>query len=225
MDRTDLSRLPRALVDHCIASSPAPPAARVLAIDHSDDPTPGQQEFPFSNHDYQSHWSLPLCMFAGTSHALVTASLRSGTRPTGADNAMLVVRLLSSLRHHWPHTQMLVRGERHCATPEVLDVLTSSRWTDGVFGLAGHAVVLRQAAPTLQAARRLHHQRGALAHAHGHAPPARSRLYDECTSAAQAWGHPWRVGLKAAGRSAGATPRFVVTSLAAPTPHRLYADL
>jgi hypothetical protein len=70
----------------------------------------------------------------------------------------------------------------------------------------------------MPAARRLHPQRGARAHAHGQAPPARRRLYAACTDAAQAWGPPWRVVRKANGLSAGAPPRLVVTSLAAPTP-------
>jgi hypothetical protein len=52
--RTDLSRLTQALVEHCIASAPEPPAAIVLDLDHSDDPTPGQQECTCSHHDSQS---------------------------------------------------------------------------------------------------------------------------------------------------------------------------
>jgi Transposase DDE domain group 1 len=225
MDRKDLYRLTRALVDHFIASYPEPPAAIVLDIDHSDDPTHGQQEFAFYNHYYKNHCYLPLFIFEGTSHALVTAYLRPGIRPTGAENAMILVRLLSYLRHHWPHTHILVRGDSHFATPEVIDVITSYRWTDFVFGLAGNAVLLRQAAPTMQAARRLHHQRVALAHAHGQAPPASSRLYDAFPYAAQSWGRPWRVVLKAEVMSAGDNPRFVVTSLDAPTPPMLYEDL
>jgi hypothetical protein len=47
LDRQDLYRLTHALVDHFIASDPEPPAAIVLDLDHSDDPTHGQQEFPF----------------------------------------------------------------------------------------------------------------------------------------------------------------------------------
>jgi hypothetical protein len=213
------------LVDHFIASYAEPPAAIVLDRDHSDDPTYGQQEFAFSNHHSQNHCSLPLFIVEGTSHALVTASVRPGTRPPGAENAMIVVRLLSSLRHHWPHTHMLVRGESHCATPEVIDVIASSRWTDGVFGLAGHAVLLRQAASTLQEARCLHRQRVALAQAHGQAPPTSSRLYDECVSAAGSWTQPWRVVRKAEVRQKDDNPRFVVTSLEAPTPQMLYEDL
>jgi hypothetical protein len=157
-------------------------------------------------------------MFAGTSQALVTASLRPGTRPTGAAKALLVVRLLSYLRHHWPHTPMRVRGESPCATPAGIDVIAAYRWTDVVCGLAGHAVVLRQAASTLQEARGLQPQRGALAHAHGQAPPTRSRLSTECVSPAPAWAQPWRVGRQAEGMRAGANPRLVVTSLEAPPP-------
>ena len=225
MDRKDIYRLTRALVDHFIASYVEPPAAIVLDVDHSDDPTYGQQEFAFYNHHYQNHCYLPLFIFEGTSHALVTAYLRPGTRPPGTENAMILVRLLSYLRRHWPHTHLLVRGDSHFATPEVIEVITSYRRTDFVFGLAGNAVLLRQAAPTIEAARRLHHQRVALARAHGQAPPTSSRLYDEFDYAAGSWAQPWRVILKAEVMSAGDNPRFVVTSLEAPTPQMLYADL
>src|SRR2546422_489802 len=163
VDRKDLYRLTRALVDHFIASYAEPPAAIVLDLDHSDDPTYGQQEFAFYNHHYQNHCYLPLFIFEGTSHALVTAYLRPGTRPTGAENAMILVRLLSYLRRHWPHTHILVRGDSHFATPELMDMIAHRRWTDFVFGLAGNAVLLRQAAPILEEARRLHQHRVRLA--------------------------------------------------------------
>src|SRR2546430_3671936 len=225
IDRKDLYRLTRALVDHFIASYPEPPAAIVLDIDHSDDPTYGQQEFTFYNHHYQNHCYLPLFIFEGTSHALVTAYLRPGVRPTGAENAMILVRLLSYLRHHWPHTHILVRGDSHFATPEVIDVLAHRRRTAFVFGLAGNAVLLRQATPTLQEARRLHHQRVALAQAHGQAPPVSSRLYDEFVYAAKSWAQPWRVVLTSGVMSAGGNPRLVLTSLWPSPPPMGYEDL
>jgi hypothetical protein len=225
VDRKDLYRLTTALVDHFLASYPEPPAAIVLDLDHSDDPTHGQQEFAFYNHYYQNYCYLPLFIFEGTSHALVTAYLRPGTRPTGAENAMILVRLLAYLRQHWPHTHILVRGDSHFATPEVIDVIAHRRWTDFVFGLAGNAILLRQAAPVLHDAQRLHQQRVALAHAHGEPAPTSSRLYDEFAYAARSWAQPWRVVLKAEVMSAGDNPRFVVTSLNAPTPQMLYEDL
>ena len=50
MDRKDIYRLTRALVDHCIASYAEPPAAIVLDLDHSDDPTYGQQALACYKH-------------------------------------------------------------------------------------------------------------------------------------------------------------------------------
>jgi hypothetical protein len=213
------------LVDHFIASYPAPPPAIVLDLDHSDDPTHGQQAFAFDNQYYRSYCSLPLCIFEGPSHAVVTACLRPGTRPTGAENAMSLARLLSYLRHHWPRTHILVRGDSHFATPQGINVIAHRRWTDFVCGVAGHAVLLRQAAPVMQAARRLHRQRTALAQAHGTSPPTRSRLYAEFAYAAASWSQTWRVVLNAEVMAAGDTPRFVVTSLGAPTPQRVYEEL
>ena len=225
VDRKDLSRLTRVLVDHCIASYPEPPAAIVLDLDHSDAPTHGQQEFAFYNNYSQNHCYLPLFIFEGTSHALVTACLRPGKRPTGAENAMIFVRLLASLRRHWPQTPILVRGDSHFATPEVIEVIAHRRHTDFVFGVAGHAVLLRQAAPVMQEARGLSQQRIALAQVHGTRPPASTRLYEEVFYGAASWSQPWRVIVKAAVMAAGDNPRFVVTSLAAPTPQQVYEDL
>src|SRR3989441_10937249 len=167
VDRKDVYRLTTALVDQFITSYAEPPAAIVLDLDHSDDPTYGQQEFAFYNHHYKSYCSLPLFIFEGTSHALVTACLRPGVRPTGAENAMILARLLPYLRQRWPHTHILVRGDSDFATPEIIDVIAHRRRTDFVFGLAGNTVLLRHAEPLLQEARRLHQQRTALARAHG----------------------------------------------------------
>jgi hypothetical protein len=223
--RTDLSRLTQAFVDHFIASYPEPPVAIVLDLDHSEDPTHGQQELIFSNHHSQSYYYLPLFIFEGTSHALVTACLRPGKRPPGAENAMILVRLLSYLRRHWPYTHILVRGDSHLANPEVMEVIAHRRLTDFVFGLAGNPVLLRQAAPVMQEARNLFQQRTALAHAYGEQPPLSSRVYEDFSSAAASWAQPWRVIVKAEAMAAGDNPRFVVTSCETPTPHHVYEDL
>jgi Transposase DDE domain group 1 len=225
VDRKDLYRLTQALVAHFVASYPEPPTAIVLDLDHTDDPTHGQQELAFYNHYYQSYCYLPLLIFEGLSGALVTACLRPGTRPTGAENAMILVRLLAALRRHWPRTHILVRGDSHFATPEVIEGLAHRHLIDFVFGLAGNTVLLRHAAPVMQEARRLHPQRSALAQAHHARPPVSSRLDAEFAYAAASWAQPWRVILKAEVMAAGDNPRLVVTSLAAPTPQCVYEDI
>ena len=153
------------------------------------------------------------------------ACLRPGKRPTGAEHAMLLTRLLASLRPQWPETHLLVRGDSHFATPEVIDAITRVPLTDFVGGLAAHAVLLRQAEPVMEAARPLHRQRTALAQANGEPPPTRSRLYEAFSYAAASWFQAWRVSCKAEGMPAGDNPCFVVTSLDAPAPRMLYEDL
>jgi Transposase DDE domain group 1 len=225
VDRKDLYRLTRTLVEHFLASYLEPPAAIVLDLDHTDDPTHGQQELAFYNHYYKSYCYLPLFVFEGTSGALVMACRRPGKRPTGVENARILARLLTHLRRQWPETHLLVRGDSHFATPEVIDTIIRVPETDFVFGLAANAVLLRQATSVMEAARQLHRQRTAAAQAHGEAPPTSSRLYEEFSYAATSWSQAWRVICKAEVMPAGDNPRFVVTSLTAPAPPRLSEDL
>ena len=171
----------RACVDHFLHSYPDPPEAIVLDLDHSDDPTHGQQEFTFYNHHYRTYCYLPLCIFAGLSQALVTAYLRPGTRPKGSENAQILAHLLPYLRRHWPQTHILVRGDSHFATPEVVHVLAQQPLTDFVFGLAGNAVLHRHAAQALDEARRLPQYRLAIAHAHGTPAPTRPYRRERAT--------------------------------------------
>jgi hypothetical protein len=125
----------------------------VLDLAHADDPPHGPPAFAFSHHPSQRYGSLPRCICDGTAPALVPACLRPGTRPTGAANARMGVRLLASRRRHWPPTPLLVRGDRPGATPAGLDGLAQRRLTDCVCGVAGKAGLLRPAAPVMPAAR------------------------------------------------------------------------
>ena len=98
----DLYRMARAFVDQFIASYAKPPAVIVLDMDHSEDATHGQQELAFYNHHYRNHCYLPRFIFEGLSGKFVTAALRPGKRPTGAENAMILKRVLRRLRQAWP---------------------------------------------------------------------------------------------------------------------------
>jgi hypothetical protein len=106
-----------------------------------------------------------------------------------------------------------------------MEVIAHRHRMDFVFGLAGNPVLLRQAAPLMQETRDLFRQRTVLAQAYREQPPASSRVYDEFSYAAASWAQPRRVIVKAEVMAAGDNPRFVVTSLEAPTPQQVYEDL
>ena len=116
----DIYRLAKAFVEHFVASYPTPPELIVLDLDHSEDPTHGQQEFAFYNHHYRSYCYLPLFIFEGLSGKFITAALRPGKRPKGVENAMILKRVLKLLRQVWPETHIILRGDGHFANPELM---------------------------------------------------------------------------------------------------------
>ena len=111
MDWKDLYRLTQALGAHFVASYPEPPAAIVLDLDHTDDPTHGQQEFAFYNYYYKSYCYLPLFIFEGLSGALVIG-LPPCTRPPGRENAMPLTQL-------FPHVPLAAWDPHRQRYPEV----------------------------------------------------------------------------------------------------------
>jgi hypothetical protein len=182
----------------------------------------------FYNHHYGHHCYLPLLVFEANSGALVTAVLRPGKRPTGAENAMIMKRVLSLLRQHWPQTHILLRGDGHFSNPELMQLIQADGNADFIFGLAGNPVLLGKA-------------EGLMKNARGHLAPHRSlatqdlgpavaavRLFGEFEYAAKTWPQAFRVVVKAevlpgsCGLPAKDNERFVVTSLRDPSARTLY---
>jgi len=221
----DIYRLAKAFVDQFIASYAKPPAVIVLDMDHSEDATHGQQELAFYNHHYRNHCYLPLFIFEGLSGKFVTAALRSGKRPTGAENAMILKRVLRRLRQAWPDTHIVLRGDGHFANPELMQFALDDPHTDFIFGLTGNPVLARFAQPVLEATRKHHELRCENARRTHGAIPHSTRTYHEVDYAANSWPQAFRVVLKAEVMALGDNPRYVVTSLDLPTPENLYRDL
>ena len=223
--RKDLYRLAVAFVEQFIASYAQPPAVIVLDLDHAEDEAHGQQELIFYNAHYQSHCYLPLFIFEGLSGKFITAALRPGKRPTGAENAMIVTRVLQRLRAAWPDTHIILRGDAHFANPELMQVVLADPQADFIFGLSSNAILKPLVQPFLDATRRQHEIRCDNARRHYQPAPAITRTYHDLDYAAQTWPQLFRVVLKAEVTALGDNPRFVVTSLDRPTPKSLYCDL
>jgi hypothetical protein len=221
----DLYRMAQAFVDQFIGSYAKPPAVIVLDLDHSEDAGHGQQEQLFYNHHYGSYCYLPLFIFEGVSGKFITAALRPGKRPTGAENAAIVKRVLKRLRAAWPKTHLVLRGDGHFANPELMQLALATPRTDFIFGLSGNAVLSPLAQPFLKAARQLHEAHGELARRNHQAAPTATRTYHDLDYRAKTWPKAFRVVLKAEVMALGDNPRFVVTSLDLPSPESLYRDL
>jgi hypothetical protein len=228
LERRDIYRMALALVEQFIAGYPVPPISITLDLDHTDDATYGQQTLSFYNHHYGHHCYLPLLVFEAHTGALVTAVLRPGKRPTGAENAMIMKRVLRLLRRHWPQTHILLRGDGHFANPELMALIQADGHADFLFGLAGNSVLARQAEGLMKNVRGHLVLHQSLA-ARGLGPAiAAVRHFGEFEYAAGSWPQAFRVVVKAEVLAGGdVTPakdnqRYVVTSLRSPSPRALY---
>jgi hypothetical protein len=218
--KREIYRLSMALILQFIFSYAKPPESLILDLDHSEDKTHGQQPLAFYNHHYGSYCYLPLVIFEGNSGALVAAVLRPGKRPTGAENAMIMKRVLQLIRKHFPDTKIVVRGDGHFSNPDMMKLIDTMPNTDFIFGVGGNSRLQKLAEPTKLRALSLWID----AQTQDIVPDA-VREYGEFNYAADTWVKEWRVLVKAEVMSLGENPRFVVTSLFGDNAKLLYEDL
>ncbi len=127
----------------------------------------------------------------------MTAVLRPGKRPTGAENAIIMKRVLRLLRRHWPDTRILLRGDGHFANPELMQLIIDDGNADFIFGLTGNAVLSRKAEGLMKNARghlALHQSMSAQKR---WPDVAAVRQFGEFEYAAKSWSQAHRVLLKA----------------------------
>lgn len=224
----DIYRMAHALGLQFIASYSSPPTSITLDMDHTADITHGQQELSFYNHHYGNYCYLPLLIFEASTGALVTAVLRPGKRPTGAENAMIMKRVLRLLRQHWPHTHILIRGDGHFSNPELMQLIVDDGNADLIFGLPGNAILAEKAEGLMKNARGHLEMRLSLAAQNLGPAVSAVQMFGEFEYAAKSWSQAYRVVLKAEvlagtdGKPNKDNERFVVTTLRSPTPKALY---
>jgi hypothetical protein len=215
VDGRTLRAVLREIEEQYVSSFPQAPDVIVLDIDSTDDPTHGQQQLSFFHGYYDQHMYHPLLIFDGERGQLVSAVLRPGNAHAARGAMGVLRRIIRRLKQRFPHVQIVVRGDSAFAVPRVLRMLEElGRELGGlayIFGLAQNAVLLRQGAPALAAAR----TRFRVTHL-----PV--QYFEAFAYAAESWPQPRHVVIKAELSEQGENPRFVVTSLTEFAPALLY---
>ena len=212
-------RMLRALVceieEQYVKSFVAAPEVIVLDIDSTDDPTHGQQQLSCFHGYYDQHMYHPLVIFDGERGQLVSVVLRPGNAHAARGAMGVLRRVIRRLKHRFPQTQLVVRGDSAFAVPRVLRMLEElNRELGGiayVVGLAQNAVLLRAGAAALsEARRRFQVTKQTVQH------------FDAFAYAAESWPQARHVVMKAEVSEHGNNPRFVVTSRSEFAPALLY---
>ncbi len=131
--------------------------------------------------------------------------------PKGREIAAHLRRLIREIRSHWPRVEILLRGDGHYCTPEVLD-LCRARGVDFILGLPTTAVLRRHVA-MLEASTtaRAEADEGATI-----------RRFKEFYDGAASWSRVERIIARVEAGPRGCDTRFIVTSLTRGTGKTLY---
>jgi hypothetical protein len=141
-----LARIGLGQIDLYCRSFARPPAAIVLDIDDTDDPVHGQQELALFNAHYDCTCFQPIHIFDGLSGKPVLSLLRPGKRPSGEEVAKVLRHVVVRIRKHWPHVEILVRGDSHyCSEPAL--ALLERMCCNYIIGFAINSKLLEIAAP------------------------------------------------------------------------------
>ena len=187
-------------VDLFLEAHKKAPKQIILDLDATDDPLHGEQEGKYFNGYYDCYCYLPLYIFCG--RHLLAAKLRTADKDAAAGVEAEVARIVAQIRHRWPRTRILLRGDSGFCRDSLMAWCEANR-VDYVLGLPRNkrldqAIVQQLLDATLDSIRT--------------GKPAR-RFRDFTYRTRDSWSRERRVIGKAEVTGGEANPRYVVTSL------------
>src|SRR5213593_2326996 len=201
VSRTELYRMAWVFVDQFIASYARPPKRIVLDFDDTEDPVHGEQEQARYDGYYGGYCFLPLHLYEGLSGRLITTIFKA-KRFTGAQMLAVLTRLVKRLRHAWPHTLLILRGDSHFAYPEVMQWSEEQPDLSYVTGLTSNRVLTELAREVVEQAKRAYERDG-----------GKITRFHSTRDQAGTWSRLRRVVIKVEVSDQGVNTRFVVTDM------------
>lgn len=117
-----LARMGLGMIDAFCDSYARVPHEIVLDIDDTVDLAHGDQQLSlFSSHAGDTCFQ-PILIFEASTQKPVAAILRPGKRPSGEEAARVLRHVIRRIRANWPRVDILLRGDGHYGTPEVMDL-------------------------------------------------------------------------------------------------------
>ena len=213
VSRTEMYRMALVLMDQFIASYNSPPEVIVLDVDDTEDRAHGAQEHIRYDGYYGGYCFLPLHVYEGLSGRLITTIFKA-KRFSGAQLLSVLKRLVKHLRHAWPETLIVFRGDSHFAYPEVMQWIEAQANLHYVTGLTSNGVLQKLAHEVVEQAKRAYGRDG------GKVTRFHSTRYQAGT-----WSRSRPVVIKVEVSEQGVNTRFVVTDLDQARAKELYRQI
>lgn len=198
----ELYKMGKAFVDNFIGSYNNAPKVIILDCDDTSALVYGQQELALFNTYYGDHCYMPLHIYEGLSGKLIATILKPGRRNKSLNVFSLMKKLINYLHQQWPDTLIILRGDSHFCSKDFMDWSEGKQKVGFITGLAGNAVLNRQAEVTIKSAERQFEQYGT---------PV--KMYHSFDYKAQAWNYAQRVVVKVEVSSMGTNVRYIVSNI------------
>jgi hypothetical protein len=196
----DAAAMDGLLVEVFLEAYDTPPEEIILDVDATDDPVHGNQEGRFFHGYYRQYCYLPLYIFCG--EQLLCARLRRADQDGAAGTQEELERIIGRIRHRWPETRILVRGDSGFCREDLMGWCEAHE-VDYVLGLAKNDRLKAAIAAELCEAK-----------ARYEASAEAARVFKDFRyQTRESWSCERRVIGKAEHLAKGENPRFVVTSL------------
>ena len=213
-DKRTLLRMGYGMIDFYCDSFRQVPRRIVLDIDDHFDAAHGEQELRVFNAHYDEHGFSPIVVFDGDGR-WVGAVLRPARRPSGREIVMLLRRLIGRLRANWPRIEILLRGDSHYCTPEVLRFCRDTR-VDWVLGVATTSTLRRHITGLELSTAKRFAAAGAV---------EKCRRFKEFYDGAGSWDRVERIIARVEAGPEGVDTRFITTSLAGGSGRAVYEKI
>jgi Transposase DDE domain group 1 len=213
ISRTELYRMALVLMDQFIASYDTPPEVIVLDVDDTEDRAHGEQEHVRYDGYYGGYCFMPCHLYEGLSGRLITTLLKA-KRFSGAQMLAVLKRVVKRLRHAWPDTWVILRGDSHFAYPEVMAWIEAQPHLSYVIGLTSNAVLQKLAHEVVEQAKRAYACWG-----------RKATRFHSTRYQAGTWSRSRRVVIKVEVSVQGVNTRFVVTDMEQARTQVLYRQI
>lgn len=198
-----LARMGLSMIDLFCDSFQRVPQRIVLDIDDTGDAVHGGQQLALFNAHYDAYCFQPIHIFEAATAKPVLSLLRPGKRPSGKEAARILGHVVDRIRRRWPRVEIVVRGDGHYGTPEVMGLL-EDRDCGYIFGLAGNSRLDKIGRPWREDAAVRRAQSG----------KDKVRRFHHTAYRAESWPRERKVIARVEATARGTDVRFVVTNLA-----------
>jgi len=198
----DLYRMSTAMVDGFLHSYAEPPSMIILDCDDTENICHGGQQGSLFNDYYGENCYMPLHIYEGISGKLILSVLKEGRRSKSVEVFNILYRLISHIRNNWPETLIVVRGDSHFCSKELMDWSYSENKLSFITGITANSILNKLAKTTIESVENAYNK-----------TQKPQKAYHSFEYKANSWEHSQRVIVKAEMSKKGLNVRFIVTDM------------